>query len=72
MPKIETHFLVPTHEDASVGKGDLQPYYRWENLQRDLCTRFRGLDIKPPDFMRANIQTLRLGNQSTIRVGDTL
>ena len=47
MPRIETHFLVPIHEDANVGRGDLQPYYRWENLQRDLFMIFGGWTLSP-------------------------
>lgn len=47
MPRLETHFLVPIHEDASVGSGDLQPYYRWENLQRDLFMMFEGWTLSP-------------------------
>lgn len=47
MRKIEVRFLVPIHEDASIGSGDLQPYYRWENLQRDLFTMFGGWTLSP-------------------------
>ncbi len=47
MSRIETHFLVPIHEDASIGNGDLHAYYKLENLQRDLFTMFRGWTLSP-------------------------
>jgi hypothetical protein len=50
MPKLETHFLVPIHEDADVGSGDLHPTNRWEELQRDLFTMFKGWTSSPGLF----------------------
>lgn len=47
MPMVETRFLVPIHEDADVGSGDVQPYYRWENLQKDLLTMFGAWTLSP-------------------------
>ena len=44
---FETRFLVPIHEDTSIGSGDLHPYYRWENLQKDLFTMFGGWTLSP-------------------------
>lgn len=41
MAKLETRFLVPIHEDISYG-GALNPYNRWERLQRDLTKLFSG------------------------------
>ena len=45
--RFATHFLVPIHEDISIGSGDLHPYYRWENLQKDLFTMFGGWTLSP-------------------------
>jgi len=47
MMKLETSFFVPIHEDPDVGSGDLQPYYRWANLQRDLFVMFGGWTLSP-------------------------
>lgn len=47
MERVEAHFLVPIREDINVGGGDLQPYQRWENLQRDLYEKFGGWTLRP-------------------------
>lgn len=44
---VETKFLVPLREDASIGSGDLHVYHKWENLQRDLLTMFGGWTLSP-------------------------
>ncbi len=47
--RIQTSFLVPITEDESVGNGDLHPYTRWEQLQRDLFINinFEGYTLAP-------------------------
>ena len=47
MSRVETYFLVPIHEDSSLGSGNLHAYYKWENLHRDLFTMFRGWTLSP-------------------------
>lgn len=47
MPIVEARFLVPIHEDVDIGNGGLHPYYRWENLQRDLFTKFGAWTLSP-------------------------
>ena len=47
MSKLETSFFVPIHEDPDVGSEGLHPYYKWENLQRDLFVMFEGWTLSP-------------------------
>ena len=46
MAKLETHFLVPILEDISYG-GALNPFNRWEILQRDLFRLFSVWTLSP-------------------------
>lgn len=46
MAKLETHFLVPIHEDISYG-GALNPHNRWEKLQADLIKLFGDWTVSP-------------------------
>lgn len=41
-PRYECRFLVPIHEDAGIGSGDLHPHHRWEKLQKELFEKFGG------------------------------
>jgi len=54
MPKLETRFLVPIHEDVSYG-GTLNPYNRWERLQADLTKLFSGWTLSPGLYLGETI-----------------
>lgn len=50
MAILECRFLVPIHEDADIGSGDLHPGARWAKLKRDLLLKF-GAWTRNPGFL---------------------
>ena len=47
MSVYECRFLIPNHEDADIGSGDLHPRNRKKKLDRDLYGMFGGWTLSP-------------------------